>query len=61
MKKYAICRHGNKITIKRTDRNHDFGEVITERDTMTEARLSARVQRMVLKRYLSCAAGEGEP
>ena len=53
MKRYAICRHGNKITIKRTDRNHDFGETINERDTLPEARLCARVERMVLKRHLS--------
>ena len=53
MKKYAICRHGNNITVKRTDRNHDFGEVINERDTLQEARLCARVERMVLKRHLS--------
>ena len=55
MKKYAICRHGNKITVKLTDRNHDFGEVINERDTLPEARLCARVERMVLKRHLSNA------
>ena len=53
MKRYAICRHGNKITVKRTDRDYDFGEVINERDTMPEARLCAKVERMALKRYLS--------
>ncbi len=53
MKKYAICRHGNTITVKRTDRNHYFGEVINERDTLPEARLCARVERMALKRHLS--------
>ena len=53
MKRYAICRHGNKITVKRTDRDYDFGEVINERDTMPEARLCPKVERMALKRYLS--------
>ena len=53
MKRYAICRHGNKITVKRTDLNNDFGEVINERDALPEARLCARVERMVLKRHLS--------
>ena len=55
MKKYAICRHGNKVTVKRTDRSHDFGDVINERDTLPEARLCVKVERMVLKRYLSNA------
>ena len=50
MKQYAICRHGNTVTVKRTDRNHEFGEVINERDTLPEARLCARVERMVIKR-----------
>lgn len=59
MKRYAICRHGNKITVKRADRNHDFGEVITERDTLAEARLCAKVERMVLKRHL-CNNSVGE-
>ena len=58
--KYVICRNGNKITVKRTDRNHDFGEVINERDTMPEARLCARVERMVLKRHLSNAQHHAE-
>ena len=53
MKKYAICRHGNKITVKRTDRDYDFGAVINDRDTLPEARLCARVERIVLKRHLS--------
>ena len=47
--RYAICRHGTKITIKRTDRDHDFGVVINERDTLPEARLCAKVERMVLR------------
>ena len=59
MKRYAICRQGNKITVKRADRDHDFGGVINERDTLPEARLCAKVERMVLKRYLSNASNEG--
>ena len=63
MKKYAICKHGNKIVVKRTDRNYDFGEVINERDTLPEARLCAKAERMVLKRQqintLSQPKGEG--
>jgi len=59
VKKYAICRHGNKITVKRTDRNYDFGEVINERDTLPDAQLCARVERMVLKRHLSNNAVSG--
>ena len=50
MKRYAICRQGDKITVKRTDRNYDFGIVIGERDTLPDARLCARVERMVIKR-----------
>ena len=58
MNRYAICRHGNKITVKRTDRDYDFGEVINERNTLPEARLCAKGERMVLKRNLSNAAGQ---
>lgn len=53
MKKYAICRHGNKITVKRTDHDNDFGDIINERDTLPEARLCARVERMALRQYLT--------
>ena len=59
MKKYAICRHGNKISVKRTDRNYDFGEVINELDTLQEALLCAKVERMVLKLNLSNAPRDG--
>jgi hypothetical protein len=57
MKKYAICRNGNKITVKRTDRDYDLGEVINERDTLPEARLCAKVERMVC-RHVNRAVAE---
>jgi hypothetical protein len=49
MKKYVVCKQGGRIKVKCTDRNHDFGEIITTRDTLKEANLSAKVERMVLK------------
>ena len=52
MKPYAICRHGNRFTVKRTDRNHDLGEIVCERDNLEDARLAARVERLTLERYL---------
>ena len=53
MKKYAICRHGNRITVKLAGRNQDFGEIINECDTLPEAQLCARVERMQLRRECS--------
>ena len=35
--KYLVCRHGRNITIKRSDRNHDFGTVLCECDTYAKA------------------------
>ena len=55
--KYLICKHGDKITIKRSDRNYDFGEVINERDTLEAARLCCKVERMALKHYLDKVLG----
>ena len=55
MKRYAVCRNGDRITVKRTDRDYDFGVVIAERDTLPEARLCAKVERIVLKLYLEKA------
>lgn len=52
MKQYAICRHGNRITVKRTDRNYDYGEIINIRDTLPEAWLCAKIERMVFKRRI---------
>ena len=46
---YVICRDGNRIAVKRSDRDYDFKTVITVRDTFEEAMLCARVERMVVK------------
>jgi hypothetical protein len=51
MRKYAICRHGDRITAKRTDKVKPFEGVLTYRDTLQEARLCAKVERMVLARW----------
>ena len=51
MKKYAICLNRGKISVKRTDRDNDFGEVLARRDTLNDARLCAKVERMVLARW----------
>lgn len=49
--RYAICKVDGKIMMLRTDRNYDFGEVITYRETLVEAKKCAMVERMVLKRF----------
>ena len=45
--KYLVCRHGRNITIKRSDRNHDFGTVLCERDTYAKAKRFALYFRIV--------------
>jgi hypothetical protein len=47
---YLICKHGTKITVKRSDKNHDFGKVINCRMNFLEALQCARIERMVLRR-----------
>ena len=47
---YLICKHGNKITVKRSDKNHDFGKVINCRTNFLDALQCARVERMILRR-----------
>jgi hypothetical protein len=46
---YMICKHGDQITVKRSDKDHDFGTVIGKWDNYKSALLSARVERMVIK------------
>jgi len=48
--KYLICVNHGKITVKRSDKNYDFGTVLARCDTLEDAQLCARVERMVLKR-----------
>ena len=55
--KYLVCRHGRNITIKRSDRNHDFGTVLCERDTYAKAKRFALYFRIV-REYRPNAAGE---
>ena len=45
--KYLVCRHGRNITIKRSDRNHDFGTVLCECDTYAKAKRFALYFRIV--------------
>jgi hypothetical protein len=47
--KYLVCKNGNKITIKRNNRNYDFGKVITMCDTLEKAKVRARLERLFLK------------
>ena len=49
--KYLICRHGSKITVKRDDKNYDFGSVFAfaSRGTYKDALLCAKVERMFIK------------
>jgi hypothetical protein len=46
---YMICKHGDQITVKRSDKDYDFGTVIGKWDNYKSALLSARVERMVIK------------
>ena len=50
--KYAICKVRGKIKVFRADRNYDFGQVITYRETLSDAIMCAKIERMVLKRDL---------
>ena len=59
---YFICKHGNRITVKRDDLDHDFGEIINHRATLKDAMLCAKVERLVLRHVKKTApqqAGEG--
>jgi len=44
--RYLVCRNGKRISVKRADRNNDFGEVLCERSTHAEAMSSALYFRM---------------
>ena len=46
---HMICKHGDQITVKRSDKDYDFGTVIGKWDNYKDALLSARVERMVIK------------
>jgi len=48
--RYAVCRHGRRITVKRVDLDHDFGEVLAECATLGEAREKAARLRKGVER-----------
>ena len=35
--KYLVCRNGNRITVKRSDRCYNFGAILAEAPTLREA------------------------
>ena len=44
--KYCVCQNGNRISVKRGDRDYDFGMVLCRCDTYEEAKNSALYFRM---------------
>ena len=40
--KYLVCRNGNRISVKRSDRYLDFGDIIGEATTIPQAHNLAR-------------------
>jgi hypothetical protein len=49
MTKYIVCKHENKITVKRSDKNHDFGRLLACCDTLKEAHIRATCARSAFK------------
>ena len=48
--KYIVCQNGNRISVKRADRNNDFGQKILARaDTLAAANRKAVVQRREIR------------
>jgi hypothetical protein len=47
--KYLICRNRKRITVKRSDRCYDFGDVIAEAATLSEANAIAKQNRQLQK------------